>query len=154
MRWQDIDLETGWWTIPAEVAKNKMAHRVPLSQMALNIIQEQKKAAATSEYVFPSKKKSTGHVRYFQKSFSKVRSCSGLEDVTMHDLRRTAASHMTGMGVSRLVVAKILNHAEQGVTHVYDRHGYDAEKRIALEKWDARLQQILTGQQVKVVNLR
>ena len=154
MRWQDIDLETGWWTIPAEVAKNKMAHRVPLSQMALNIIQEQKKAAATSEYVFPSKKKSTGHVRYFQKSFSKVRSCSGLEDVTMHDLRRTAASHMTGMGISRLVVAKILNHAEQGVTHVYDRHGYDAEKRIALEKWDARLQQILTGQQVKVVNLR
>jgi hypothetical protein len=42
---------------------------------------------------------------------------------------------MTSMGISRLVVGKILNHAEPGVTKVYDRHSYDAEKRQALEAW-------------------
>ena len=43
----------------------------------------------------------------------------------------SAASMMTGAGVSRLVVARILNHVETGVTAVYDRHSYDAEKRAA-----------------------
>ncbi|HKF93306.1 MAG TPA: tyrosine-type recombinase/integrase [Gammaproteobacteria bacterium] len=61
----------------------------------------------------------------------------GLADLTPHDLRRTAASHMTGMGISRLVVAKILNHAESGITVVYDRHSYDAEKRQTLNAWGA-----------------
>ena len=40
---------------------------------------------------------------------------------------------MTGMGISRLTVKKILNHAERDVTAVYDRHSYDPEKRTALE---------------------
>jgi integrase len=31
LRWQDIDLDGGGWTIPAEHAKNKMPHRVPLN---------------------------------------------------------------------------------------------------------------------------
>jgi len=39
------------------------------------------------------------------------------------------------IGVPRLTVAKILNHAEQGVTAVYDRHSYDREKREALDAW-------------------
>jgi hypothetical protein len=35
---------------------------------------------------------------------------------------------MAGMGIPRLVIAKILNHVEPGVTAVYDRHSYDNEK--------------------------
>jgi integrase len=34
IRWEELDLETGWWTIPAERAKNKLAHRVPLARRA------------------------------------------------------------------------------------------------------------------------
>jgi integrase len=59
------------------------------------------------------------------------------------DLRRTAASHMTGMGIGRLVVSKLLNHVERGVTAVYDRHSYDREKRAALEVWGAQLERII-----------
>ena len=64
---------------------------------------------------------------------------------------------MTGMGVSRLTVSKILNHAERGVTAVYDRHSYDAEKRQALEAWAMRLEEIIAGEKhadTKVVPLR
>ena len=67
----------------------------------------------------------------------------GTGDATPHDLRRTAASHMTSIGISRLVVSKILNHAEPGVTAVYDRHSYDREKRAALAAWGARLEEII-----------
>ena len=63
----------------------------------------------------------------------------GIAPFTPHDLRRTAASHMTGIGISRLTVSKILNHAEQGITAVYDRHSYDAEKRQALDTWARKL---------------
>lgn len=154
MRWQDIDFETGWWTIPSGISKNKMAHRVPLAYMALDIVLEQKRKDPGSIWIFPSKKKTAGHIQWFQKSFNKALFSAGLENVTMHDLRRTAASLMTGMGISRLVVSKILNHVEQGVTRVYDRYSYDTEKRATLEKWAARLEQILTGKEGKVVNLR
>ena len=50
------------------------------------------------------------------------------------------------MGISRLVVAKILNHAETSVTAVYDRHSYDVEKRQALDAWARRLQAILDNE--------
>jgi len=46
---------------------------------------------------------------------------------------------MTGVGVPRLVVAKILNHVERGITAVYDRHSYDHEKRRALVRLEQRI---------------
>jgi hypothetical protein len=53
---------------------------------------------------------------------------------------------MTSIGISRLVVSRILNHVESGITAVYDRHSYDAEKRNALEAWGRKLDNILTGE--------
>ncbi len=50
---------------------------------------------------------------------------------------------MTGMGIARLTVSKILNHTEPGVTSVYDRHSYDDEKKAALSAWAQRLTDIL-----------
>ena len=63
---------------------------------------------------------------------------------------------MTGMGINRLTVAKILNHAEHEVTAVYDRHSYDQEKRQALDAWGPRLEKIVTGTRKtgKIVSLR
>jgi hypothetical protein len=52
---------------------------------------------------------------------------------------------MTGMGISRLTVKKILNHAERDVTAVYDRHSYDPEKRAALEAWGRRVERVVSG---------
>ena len=64
-----------------------------------------------------------------------------------HDLRRTAASMMAGMGVPRLVISKILNHVEPGVTKVYDRYSYDKEKQEALNIWGARMASIVEAKQ-------
>jgi hypothetical protein len=50
---------------------------------------------------------------------------------------------MTGMGIQRLTVKKILNHVEREITAVYDRYSYDAEKREALDAWAKRLIQIV-----------
>jgi integrase len=67
------------------------------------------------------------------------------ESFCPHDLRRTAGTQMTSMGISRLAVGKILNHTERSVTAIYDRHGYDDEKRVALDAWGRKLEGIISG---------
>jgi hypothetical protein len=54
---------------------------------------------------------------------------------------------MVGAGVPRLVVSKILNHVETGVTAVYDRHSYDQEKRAALDFWGKRVEAVIAHRQ-------
>ena len=68
-----------------------------------------------------------------------------LDNFTPHDLRRTVASMMTKSGVDRLVLKKILNHADREVTAVYDRYEYDKEKQVAMRTWDRDLKKILTN---------
>ena len=154
MRREDLDLPGRWWTIPAERSKNGLAHRVPLSKQALTIVQPMLEDRGDSPWIFPSAE-GNGPVTTLQKAVRRIRRDAKL-DFRPHDLRRTSASHMTSMGISRLTVAKILNHAEREVTAVYDRHSYDQEKRQALDAWGARLEKIATGSQrpPKVVPLR
>lgn len=148
MEWNDLDLDTAWWTIPAEKSKNGLAHRVPLTPLALRIISQMQSltgGAKTSQYVFPSPK-GNGPIENVQKAIQRIKESTGIHFVG-HDLRRTAASMMTGMGVPRLVVGKILNHVEPGVTKVYDRHSYDKEKREALESWSKHLMVLVSSLQ-------
>lgn len=149
VEWKELDLEHGWWTIPGEKSKNGLAHRVPLTPPAIRILmnvrekQMRSKRRKKSPWVFPARS-GGGHLTTVQKSVEKIRERSGIKDFTAHDLRRTAASMMTGMGIPRLTVSKILNHVEPGVTAVYDRHSYDREKREALDAWGRHLQLMIT----------
>ena len=142
MEWSEID--GNWWTIPGDKTKNGLAHRVPLTAFTLKILHEIRSAYGESRYVFESPKCPDKPIRNPQKALERIQKTTGI-DFVGHDLRRTAASHMTGMGIPRLTVRKVLNHVEREVTAVYDRHSYDAEKREALETWSKRLQVIVSG---------
>jgi integrase len=152
--WNEFDLQgAGLWTIPAEKAKNGMPHRVPLSPLARAVLDEiALNRPSVSGWLFPSRKNKAAPMagQSVDRAMRKHRAVLGIGDATPHDLRRTAASHMTSIGISRLVVSKILNHAEPGVTAVYDRHSYDGEKREALAAWGARLEEIVGGNVVKL----
>jgi len=54
---------------------------------------------------------------------------------TVHDLRRTAATGLARLGCPRVVQDRILNHVDGSVSAIYDRHRYDAEARVWLQKW-------------------
>ena len=145
-RWEDVDEEALVWTIPAHLAKNGQAHRVPLSPLALDLFKEARKKTKGKTHVFHSARTDTHFTpEAINTALHRNLDALGLQGFTPHDLRRTGASHMTSMGISRLTVSKILNHVETGVTAVYDRHSYDAEKRQALDAWGARLQEIASG---------
>jgi integrase len=143
---EEFDLEDNVWTIPAVRSKNGQAHRVPLSPLALELIRQARFQGGDTPWLFPSPT-ADGPIlaRSINRAVYKTLPDMGLENVTPHDLRRTAASGMTALGIPRLTVSKILNHVEKGVTAVYDRHSYDAEKRHALEAWASRLKEIVSG---------
>lgn len=106
-----------------------------------------------SEYLFPSISKE-GHITDIWRPHHKVRDYFNIVDYRPHDIRRTVASHLTSehLRIPRLVVQKILNHKEKGVTAVYDRYSYDTEKREALDAW-AQLLKIILKDDGKVVAL-
>ncbi len=146
MQWHEIDVDAGWWTIPPERSKNQLAHRVPLSPQAMAILKELEQVKHASGWIFPSPTRPAQHIANIGKAVVRARAASGVRDFRPHDLRRSAASRLTGMGFPRLTVAKLLNHVEKGVTAVYDRHSYDSEKRQAVDAWGRYVERVITGQ--------
>ena len=154
--WGEFDLDTGWWTIPEDKAKNGLPHRVPLSPLTLKLLREIRKADADSEFLFPSSQRGKP-IRddAISKAVRRNESALNIAHFTPHDLRRTVASQMASAGTSRLVISKILNHVDSGVTAVYDRHSYDADKRKALIAWARQLEAITSGKKAsKVVKIK
>jgi integrase len=140
MSWSELDRTQRFWTLSRERTKADRAHEVPLSGLAMVIIE---KCPPLGNFVF-----STGRARPIS-GWSKAKAAldakSGVTNWHLHDLRRTAATNMARLGVDRVVIGKVLNHAENEVTAVYDRHQYDREKRRALDLWGERLAAIVDG---------
>jgi integrase len=61
---------------------------------------------------------------------------------TPHDLRRTFATRLAGLGIDPLVIEKCLNHTLGGVLAVYNRHTYEAERKHAALVWAKEVQRI------------
>jgi integrase len=156
MRWANVDLRQGWWSIPALVAKNGRPHRVPLTKRVLDILQSrQEQATDDAIFVFENQPGSGSIAHRGKKAASAL--CKTLTfEFRAHDLRRTAATRMAEAGVRREHIAKVLNHTDEGpaATRVYDRYDYDAEKRHALEMWSRRFDAILESKAGKVVRMR
>ena len=103
----------------------------------------------TSEWVFASRLRKGRPLGYptIYYSIQRVIARSGVKKWGSHDLRRTVATDLASSGVSRLVVSKILNHTDRSVTSIYDRHTYDPDKKMALDDWGRRVQEIIEGKE-------
>jgi integrase len=149
MRWSEVDLDAKVWVVPAERSKNGKPHVVPLSAYALKVLNEVPRFL-DCEFVFTTTRKSP--VSGFSKMLRRLSEGSQTTGWRLHDLRRTAASGMARASVSPHVVEKILNHISgtiSGVAAVYNRYAYDAEKRDALDRWGAALED-LTAKAINV----
>lgn len=146
MRWQDLDLDHALWTLSAEQTKAGRVHDVPLSSAALEIIKVLPRFEGPFVFTSGSGAKP---INSFSKSkvaldvaVAKLRKDAGetkpMPSYTIHDLRRTASTHMAKAGVAPHVLSALLNHspgAQQGVTAIYNRFRYLDERRAALEGW-------------------
>jgi integrase len=148
MRWTDIDLDAGTWTLAAGATKADRAHVVPLCPSATAILSE---LPRLGEFIFTTDGKT--HISSFAKVKSRLDGYASaygaaLKPWTLHDLRRSAATHMVRLGVLEEVVGRVLNHAPKGVTaKVYALHSYAPEKRTALDRWAAEVERSLEARQ-------
>ncbi len=120
MRWSEIDLDSATWTIPAERAKNGIAHDVPLSPAALDILQNAPRFTG-SDFVFTTT--GTTPVSGFGRLKERIDGEVGFGNWRFHDLRRTAASGMARIGIAPHVIEKVLNYKTRvisGVAAVYN----------------------------------
>lgn len=144
MRWADVDLDSGWWTIPASHTKNGQPHRGPLTEDVVSLIRAQKieSEGDQPEHVFVGSGATVLHRA--KKAPSAIARMLNI-DFRGHDLRRTAATFMAASGIPREHIGHVLNHVERGAraTRVYDRYAYDHKKRIALETWARTLKATL-----------
>jgi integrase len=149
----ELDLAQRLWTIPAEKAKNRRPHLVPLSGLALEILEGV--PVVDARFVFSSRAGS--HISGFSKAKARADRLSGVEDWRLHDLRRTAATRLAELGTAHPVVARLLNHSPRGVmgvTSIYNRYEYLEERRQAAERWAQRIGEILNPPAANVVALR
>jgi integrase len=149
----ELDLRAGEWHLPPERAKNGHAHTVPLSGLALELIEEARAEADGLPFVFPCADRSLSPVavartilRANEVSEARPQGRFGIGSWSAHDLRRTALTNMAKLGVAPIVLGHVANHrttTRAGVTLAhYVRHSYDREKREALDLWAARLKAI------------
>jgi integrase len=142
MKWSEIT-DDGWH-VPNERAKSGRGHLIPLSSLAREILDE---VPEIGELVF--------RTRLGSWSWAKERVDAKIPHWRLHDLRRTFATQLRSLGVDRVVVSKLLNHAEAGVTKIYDRYAADPEKAAAMDRWANRLREIISGTPVdNVVQMR
>jgi integrase len=137
MKWSQVGPEG--WKLPAGNAKTKVGHLVPLSTLAREILNA---VPQIGEYVFRSDKADAPLQGWSRAKRRLDQLVSLSEPWQVEDTRRTAATHMRSLGVDRLVVSKVLNHAESGITKVYDRWAADPEKMAAVERWANKLREI------------
>lgn len=140
----ELDLHRRLWTIPGHRTKNHRTHVVPLSGLAVKILQEALQLAGNQPFVFPSPRKRDAPIlpAAISHAFRRVCADAKLGRITPHDLRRTGATNLTGerIGTTRFIVSKVLNHVSDAgdgaaVTAIYDRNAYLPEKRKALDAW-------------------
>jgi integrase len=162
MRAREIDLSRDIWTIPAERAKNKRQHVVPLVGEARAIVARLMSDARAEELerhdglllLVRARGVRPLLVNNLNASLRTALASSGVEIAKPHDLRRSALTHLGRLGIDPLIIGHVANHVSTTrntvTTSVYVRHDYLAEKQDALTKWDAAMARIAAGEDLQV----
>lgn len=132
MRWDEINLQGGTWTIPGTKTKNGDPLAVHLVDEAKKILERRQADAIRrrldgdtryGEWVFPSKRvdAKTPHLSEPKGGWVRILKAAKIKDLRVHDLRRTLGSWQAVMGTSLPIIGKSLGHLNQATTAIYAR---------------------------------
>jgi len=115
MRWQDINFTRAEWRI--EETKNDTPQTLPLSPEAIQVLIN-RRPQDQAEFVFPGTGK-RGHLAEPRKGWTRILKRAGIDNLRIHDLRRTLGSWQAKTGASLAIIGKSLNHKNQNTTAIY-----------------------------------
>jgi integrase len=117
MQWKDINLKREEWRI--KETKTGTPQTVTLSPEALTVLRNRKPSEPTT-FVFPGEG-SSGHLIEPKKGWKRILERAGIDDLRIHDLRRTLGSWQAKTGASLAIIGKSLNHKNPSTTAIYAR---------------------------------
>ena len=145
--WEHIDLVKCEWFMP--ITKNGETHRLPLSNLAIELFTTLKQQTRDSKWVLPSPRIEPDDQpitdRAMTRAMANNREHFGLEHFTPHDLRRTFVTKLNSLKIDRAIVERAVNHLQPLIIRIYDHHDYWDEVAEAMETWADELKRITGG---------
>jgi len=131
--WDEIDLATATWTVPASRMKMGKPHAVPLAEAAVAILSAQEAARGTSPYVFPGAlPRRPLSVMAMTMTMRRL----GAGEWTPHGMRSAARSWMADNGVEFELAEACLAHAVgNAVVQAYQRSSMLERRRPVMQAW-------------------
>ena len=164
IRWSELRLtprSQAVWVLPAARTKNGREHEVPLSEAAVDILEQLPRIEGCDLVLSgggsnPPTGFGKAKVR-LDAAISRGRAeratngeaAALMPAFTLHDLRRSMATGLQRLGVRLEVTEAMLNHvsgSRSGIVGVYQRHRWTAEARTAASRWAAHLLGCATGE--------
>jgi integrase len=152
MAWSEIDFERGVWTLPANRSKNGRAHTLPLLPAMLAVIKDMPRLVSRDQLFGQRANGFTG----WSRGKPELDQRAGLQNWTVHDVRRSVATKLADIGVLPHVIEQILNHRSghrAGPAGIYNRSSYEREVRAALALWHDHLRTLVAGGERKILQL-
>ncbi len=164
-RWEHVDFKAKTWLIPIENQKlSRMQERkakpflIPLPPGAIALFEFLKEQADGSPWVMAGKNpKKHADEKIFGHAIRRLVKAERLTlpggPLTVHDLRRSARTHLGKLRVPLHIVERCLNHSLGRIVETYDQNDYLDERREALGRWDAYVAGLLSPEAAKVIPL-
>lgn len=159
-RTEEFDLEGACWYLPGERTKTGAAIDIPLSRQSVASLRELVRLGNGSEWLLPARKMQERMIPHIDLNTVGAAMAKHIkprmkdsENFTLHDLRRTARTHLEALGTLPHIAERCLNHKIKGVEGIYNRHDYYEERKEALQRWADLLEQMERGG-ADVVELR
>lgn len=149
MRWEEINFTLSEWHI--KETKNGEPHIIPLTDPAIEILKE-RKLVAHGSYVFPGEGRK-GHLSDPKKAWNRVLKRAEINDLRIHDLRRTLGSWMGAVGATTAIIGKTLAHKSIEATKVYERIDIDPVREFITRANEAILNVAYSEQGPKNKNI-
>lgn len=130
MKWDDIDFDNTIWTVPGELSKNGTPLTIPLTSVTIQVLEGRKEAATIekdgdkemkSVWVFPAPRSASGHMENPKKHWTALLKAAKLENLRLHDLRRSLGSWAAMSGASLTIIGRALGHKSVDATQIYAR---------------------------------
>ena len=150
IRWSELDLVAGTWTLPAERSKNHRSHTIALPPTVLKILRAIPHTGRDT--LFGESRNGFVSWGREKRAFDK-RLPDFVRPYRVHDFRRSAATGLANIGIEPHVVEMVLNHAghRSGVSGTYNHSRYAEQMHVALVRWDDHLQTLLAGRNDNVL---